>query len=80
MGIKNKHLEIKDKRLVNRMDMVQQQKYLEKIGKVVPDASDKFEELEVTHEPIGLLNKIKSRKIDGEKVSDSAEQTVEDDT
>lgn len=79
MEIKNKRSEIKDKRLVNRMDMVQQEKYLEKIDKVVPDASDKFEELEVTHEPIDLLNKIKSRKNDREKVSDSPEQTGEDD-
>ena len=55
-------MEIKDKRLLDRMDLQHQKKYNEKISKLVPNAADKFEDLEIIHEPINLLEKIKSRK------------------
>jgi hypothetical protein len=57
-------MEIKDKRLVDRMDTGEQKRYLQGISKQIPDASDKFDELEIQHEPIQLLQKLKDRITD----------------
>ena len=73
-------MEAKDKRLIVKMDLLQQQKYFEKMDKHVLDAADKFEESEITHEPINLLNRIKSKKIKGKKPPVSLEQIDENET
>ena len=55
-------MELKDKRLMNKSYTVNQDKYLECLNDLIPDAADKYEEVETIHEPINLLNKIKSRQ------------------
>jgi len=55
-------MELKDKRLMNKSYTVNQDKYLEGLNDLIPDAVDKYEEVETIHEPINLLNKIKSRR------------------
>ena len=66
-------MEIKDKRLLDRMDLQQQQKYNEKIVKLATNAADKFEDLEINHEPINLLKKIRARKKSRKEVTVSSE-------
>lgn len=51
-----------DKRLFNRIEQNQQDKYLKELLKNAPDAQDKYDTVEVTHEPIQLLLKRSSRK------------------
>lgn len=51
-----------DKRLFNRLEQSQQDKYLKELLKASPDAQDKFDVVEVTHEPIQLLLKRSSRQ------------------
>jgi|GEM_PF-3656501 len=46
-----------DKRLVERKDLAFQEKYLKDSARHTPDASDKFETVEVEHNPIGLYQK-----------------------
>lgn len=55
-------MQLQDKRLVNRLDPLQQEKYLKEILKHLPDARGKFETVEITHEPIRLLQKKKLRQ------------------
>lgn len=58
-------MDLKDKRLVERMDTTEQEKYYHEISKHIPDAGDKYEEIEIEHEPINLLAKLKDKS--GEK-------------
>jgi len=51
-----------DKRLFNRIDQSQQDKYLKELLKNTTDSQDKFDVVEVTHEPIQLLLKRSGRK------------------
>jgi hypothetical protein len=46
-----------DKRLVERKDLAFQEKYMKDSARHTPDASDKFEAVEVEHNPIGLCQK-----------------------
>lgn len=55
-------MQLQDKRLVNRLDPLQQEKYLKETLKHLPDARGKFETVEITHEPIRLLQKKKLRQ------------------
>jgi len=50
-------MHIHDKRLFTRLDQHQQEKYLKDILKQIPDAADKCERVEITHEPIKLLKR-----------------------
>jgi hypothetical protein len=52
-------MEIKDKRLIKRMDLDCQAKSNKELIKIIPDSKEKMEEFELVHEPINLLNKIK---------------------
>ena len=58
-------MDMMDKRLVERMDINEQKRYFQEISKHVPDAADKYEEIEIEHEPINLLAKLNDRT--GEK-------------
>jgi len=55
-------MEAYDKRLLEKMDKTEQKRKIEENLKDVPDASDKYEEIRITHEPILLLEKIRSKK------------------
>jgi len=71
-------MELKDKRLLNLVDTENQNKYLEGVNSSVPDADKKYEEIEVIHEPINLLHKIKTRQAEkSASVYDPSEQTDE---
>lgn len=50
-------MQTKDKRFVNRMDRHEQEKYLSSIGRIIPDARDKCDHIEISLEPIRLLTK-----------------------
>lgn len=52
-------MKITDKRLIDRMDLDQQAEFFNKLLKTVPNAANKYEEIEVSHDPINLLEKIK---------------------
>jgi len=52
-------MELLDKRLFNRLDQSQQEKYLKEILKHLSDARGKLETVEIAHEPIRLLQKKK---------------------
>jgi len=67
-------MELRDKRLLNIIDTENQSKYLEGLNNSVPDAAKKYEKIEVIHEPINLLNKIKSRQAEkSDAVDDPSE-------
>lgn len=52
-------MQFHDKRLFNRIDQSQQEKYLKDLLKQIPDSSDKCERIDITHEPIKLLKRKK---------------------
>jgi len=52
-----------DKRLLKRIENTTQDKHLKEILKSIDDSSSKFDIVEITHEPINLLQKIKSRSV-----------------
>lgn len=54
-------MKISDKRLIERIEWNQQEKYSRDILKSTPDAKDKFEIVEVTHDTINLYHKIKTK-------------------
>jgi|GEM_PF-2835504 hypothetical protein len=51
-----------DKRLLNRLDQAQQEKYLKELAKQLPDKRDKYEAVDIYHEPLKLLQKRKTLK------------------
>ena len=57
-------MDVKDKRLVERMNIVEQEKYNKGALKQIPDATDKYEVIEIEHEPINLLKKLKDKTSD----------------
>jgi hypothetical protein len=72
-------MEIKDTRLINRMDIEHQEEYIEKIQKSIPNNKDKYEEVEISHEPINLLQKIKTKRDEELEPPVLLEQTGEHD-
>jgi hypothetical protein len=60
-------MEIKDKRLFEQMDIIEQGKYLKDISDVLVDAQDKLEECEVTYRPINLIKKSKKAVDESQK-------------
>jgi hypothetical protein len=52
-------MNIKDKRLFEQMDTIEQGKYIKDISDIMPDIQDKLEECEITYKPINILKKIK---------------------
>ena len=71
-------MEIKDKRLLDKMNVVEREKYLKDIYKSIPDADDKYDELEVTHEEINLLQKIKNKNISLQETQVASEIKTEE--
>lgn len=70
-------MDLKDKRLVNQMDIEDQNKYMKNIADTIPDCKDKFEEFEVAHSPINLFKKIKRKQLDeGQKEKTSSSITA----
>ncbi len=68
-----------DKRILNKKQLSEQEDYLESIVKKTPDASDKYEELDMNYEPINLLQRIKAKKKEVDLQQEtSAEQPEED--
>jgi hypothetical protein len=60
-------MEIKDKRLYEQMDIIEQGKYLKDISGVLVDAQEKLEECEITYRPINLLKKSKKAVDESQK-------------
>jgi len=54
-------MEVRDKRLVERWNTVEQEKYNKEMLKHIPDATEKYEEIEIEHETINLLKKLKDK-------------------
>ena len=54
-------MDLKDKRLIDQMDLDEQGKYTKDLNQTLPDAQDKFEACEVVHNPINLLKKLKPK-------------------
>ncbi len=66
-------MDLKDKRLIDQMDLDEQAKYTKDLNQILSDAQDKFEACEVVHNPINLLKKLKPKSADEthkEKASD----------
>ena len=55
-------MEIKDKRLLNRESVIDQDKYINQLNQILPEAKKKYDEFEIDHEPIELLKKINKKK------------------
>ena len=55
-------MDVIDKRLVERMNTNERDAYLQKVPKNVSDLSDQYEEFEISHDPIHLLQKVKAKK------------------
>ena len=49
-----------DKRLIEKLNVADQEKYFKEHKKHIPDASGKFDEVSVEHDPINLLNKLQN--------------------
>lgn len=60
-------MDIKDKRLVEHMELVEQEKYLKDVSGLLPDGQNKLEECEITLKPINLLKRIKQKPVDESK-------------
>ena len=71
-------MEIKDKRLVNKLTKHEQAAYEEDIATDMPDAENLFEEITIDHEPIELLERITSKKNIEKQVSLNPEPTDND--
>lgn len=54
-------MDMRDKRLINRMAPAAQEEYLKTLHKEIENADGKFDELTVEHEPIALVQKIAAR-------------------
>lgn len=55
-------MKINDKRLIERIEWSQQEKYTKESLKNTPDAKDKYEFVEVTHDSINLYQKIRTKR------------------
>ena len=55
-------MEMQDKRLIDKLPTNEHAQVEAEILAVTPDAADKFEEIELDHEPIQLLQKLAQRK------------------
>jgi len=60
-------MDIKDKRLVEHMELVEQEKYIKDIFGLLPDGQNKLEECEITHKTINLIKRIKQKPVDESK-------------
>jgi hypothetical protein len=70
---------ITDKRLIDKMTPAEKEKYLNEIENSIPIADEKFEECEVGHEPVDLLNKIQGKQ-STEPEDEETPETTEDQT
>ena len=71
-------METKDKRLLDKVNVVEREKQLKEIYSSIPDAVDKYDEIEVTHEEINLLQKIKNKNISLQETQVSSEKNAEE--
>ena len=69
----------KDKRLIDKSDSHEQQTYLNSVKNKIEDASDKFEKIEIEHEPIGLIERISSKHAGETEDTPEPAQTDDDD-
>ncbi len=53
-------MEIQDKRILQQKPLSEQESYIKKLPKSTPNADNKYEHIDVDHEPIGLINKLKN--------------------
>ena len=53
--------ELQDKRLLNRLETAQQDKFIKELTRHISDSADKYENVDITHEPINLVQKLKGR-------------------
>ncbi len=60
-------MEIKDKRFVEQMDLIEQEKYLKQLKDVLVDAHDKLETCEISYRPIQLQKRLKKALHEGQK-------------
>ena len=60
-------MKLEDKRLIDQMPPAEKQKYLQEQDNLIPDADGKFEECQITHEPINLLGKLAKKKLPEDK-------------
>jgi hypothetical protein len=60
-------MDLRDKRLFMQMDIEDQDKYIKNIADSIQDCKDKFEECEITHNPINLLKIMKHKQLDESK-------------
>lgn len=68
-------MEIKDKRLLKREAVIDQEKYIKQLKNILPDAEKKYDEFEIDHEPIELLKKLRKKKGDSNKLSIAADSS-----
>lgn len=60
-------MDIKDKRLIERMDPAEQDKYIKDISGRLTDVQHKLEEYEITHRQINLLKRLRQKPVDESK-------------
>jgi hypothetical protein len=60
-------MDIKDKRLIEHMELAEQEKYVKDISGLLPDGQNKLEECEIIHKPINLLKRLKQKPVDESK-------------
>jgi hypothetical protein len=60
-------MDIKDKRLIERMEPEEQDKYIRDISGRLPDVQHKLEEYEITHKQINLLKRLRQKPVDESK-------------
>ena len=60
-------MDIKDKRLVEHMELAEQEKYVKDVSGLLPDGQNKLEECEITLKPINLLKRLKQKPVDESK-------------
>lgn len=70
-------MEIKDKRFVEQMDLIEQEKYLKNLKDILVDAHEKLEVCEITYRPIQLQKRLKKALHEGQKEKASASDQEE---
>jgi G3E family GTPase len=65
-------MEIKDKRFVEQMDLMEQEKYLKNLKDILVDANEKLEVCEISYRPIQLQKRLKKALHEGQKEKASA--------
>jgi hypothetical protein len=60
-------MDIKDKRLIERMEPAEQEKYIKDISGRLPDVQHKYEECEITHRQINLIKRLRLKPVDESK-------------